>query len=91
MNLDEKLRIAAVLEEMGVDIIEAGFPIASQGDFEAVTRDRRHGDESTVVRPGARRRKDIDRAWEALKGAKQRRASTPSSPPAAAHEASSCR
>ena len=36
MNLDEKLRIAEVLENMGVDIIEAGFPIASDGDFEAV-------------------------------------------------------
>ena len=37
MNLDEKLRIADVLEGMGVDIIEAGFPIASDGDFEAVS------------------------------------------------------
>ena len=36
MNLDEKIRIATVLEEMGVDVIEAGFPIASEGDFEAV-------------------------------------------------------
>ena len=36
MNLEEKVRIAAVLEEMGVDVIEAGFPIASNGDFEAV-------------------------------------------------------
>ncbi len=33
MNLDEKLRIAQVLEEMGVDVIEAGFPISSDGDF----------------------------------------------------------
>ena len=37
MNLDEKLRIADVLEGMGVDIIEAGFPIASDGDFDAVS------------------------------------------------------
>ena len=36
MNLEEKLRIAAILEELGVDVIEAGFPIASNGDFEAV-------------------------------------------------------
>ena len=36
MNLSEKIRIAEVLEDMGVDIIEAGFPIASDGDFEAV-------------------------------------------------------
>ena len=36
MNLDEKLQIAEVLDSMNVDIIEAGFPIASNGDFEAV-------------------------------------------------------
>jgi 2-isopropylmalate synthase len=36
MNIEEKLRIAEALEEMGVDVIEAGFPIASNGDFEAV-------------------------------------------------------
>ena len=36
MNLDEKLQIADMLDEMGVDIIEAGFPISSNGDFEAV-------------------------------------------------------
>ena len=36
MNLEEKLRVAKVLEEMGVDVLEAGFPIASTGDFEAV-------------------------------------------------------
>ena len=36
MNLDEKIRMAHQLETLGVDIIEAGFPIASQGDFEAV-------------------------------------------------------
>jgi 2-isopropylmalate synthase len=37
MNLDEKMQIAQLLEEMQVDIIEAGFPIASNGDFEAVS------------------------------------------------------
>ena len=37
MNLDEKMQIAQLLEEMKVDIIEAGFPIASNGDFEAVS------------------------------------------------------
>ena len=40
MTLEEKLQIAELLDEMGVDIIEAGFPIASDGDFEAVRRDR---------------------------------------------------
>lgn len=37
MTLSEKIEIASLLDEMGVDIIEAGFPIASEGDFEAVT------------------------------------------------------
>ncbi len=36
MNLEEKIQVAEVLEQMGVDVIEAGFPIASRGDFEAV-------------------------------------------------------
>ena len=36
MNLEEKLKMAHILDEMGVDVIEAGFPIASRGDFEAV-------------------------------------------------------
>ena len=36
MNLDEKIRLAKQLEDLGVDILEAGFPIASEGDFEAV-------------------------------------------------------
>jgi len=38
MSLEEKLELAQILEEMGVDVIEAGFPIASNGDFEAVRR-----------------------------------------------------
>ena len=38
MTLDEKLQVAELLDEMGVDIIEAGFPIASNGDFDAVSR-----------------------------------------------------
>ena len=36
MNMEEKLQVAKVLDELGVDVIEAGFPIASPGDFEAV-------------------------------------------------------
>ena len=43
MNLDEKLHIASALEEMGVDVIEAGFPIASSGDFEAVQEVAKRG------------------------------------------------
>ena len=42
MNLDEKLQIAEVLDAMKVDIIEAGFPIASNGDFEAVSDVSKH-------------------------------------------------
>src|SRR5215469_13761797 len=60
MNLEEKIRIAQLLEEMGVDVIEGGFPIASNGDFEA-------------VREIAIRR---DRAWEALQHAKRPRIHT---------------
>ena len=48
MNLEEKVRVALILEEMGVDIIEAGFPIASKGDFQAVESISRVVTESTV-------------------------------------------
>ncbi len=66
MNLDEKIRMARQLEEMGVDIIEAGFPIASEGDFravEAVSRECREARVAALCRttPG-----DIERAAEAL-------------------------
>jgi 2-isopropylmalate synthase len=76
MNLEEKLRIAAVLEEMGVDVIEAGFPIASNGDFEAVREVARAVRESSVAGLARASRKDIDRAWEALKGAARPRIHT---------------
>ena len=69
MNLEEKLRVARALEEMGVDVIEAGFPIASNGDFEAVREVARVVKNSTVCGLARASYKDIDRAWEALKGA----------------------
>ncbi len=69
MNLEEKLRIAGMLEELGVDVIEAGFPIASNGDFEAVREIARMVTTSRVAGLARAARKDIDRAWEALKGA----------------------
>jgi 2-isopropylmalate synthase len=69
MNLEEKLRIAAILEELGVDVIEAGFPIASNGDFEAVREIARVIRKSGVAGLARAARKDIDRAWEALQGA----------------------
>lgn len=69
MNLEEKLRVAHALEAMGVDIIEAGFPIASNGDFEAVSEIARTVKNSTVAGLSRANKKDIDRAWEALKHA----------------------
>src|SRR5690606_20481186 len=69
MNLEEKLRIAAILEELGVDVIEAGFPIASNGDFEAVREVAGAVKTSAVAGLARAARKDIDRAWEALGGA----------------------
>src|ERR1700676_3400803 len=69
MNQQEKLRLAHQLDRLGVDVIEAGFPIASDGDFESVKAIA-----SVVRRPiiaGLARacRPDIERAWEALRGA----------------------
>ena len=55
MNLEEKLRVAKALEDMGVDVIEAGFPIASNGDFEAVREVARTVKNATVCRAGPRR------------------------------------
>jgi 2-isopropylmalate synthase len=67
MNITEKMEIAQALVELGVDVIEAGFPIASQGDFEAV-RQIAQAVRGPVVCGLARcNDQDIDRAWEALK------------------------
>jgi 2-isopropylmalate synthase len=76
MNLDEKLRIATVLEEMGVDVIEAGFPIASNGDFEAVREVSKAVRTSSVAGLARASKRDIDRAWEALTGAARPRIHT---------------
>jgi len=76
MNLSEKLRIAEVLEEMGVDVIEAGFPIASEGDFEAVNEVAKLVTESTVCGLARASRVDIERAAEAVKPAKRPRIHT---------------
>jgi len=73
MNLDEKIKIASLLEEMGVDVIEAGFPIASNGDFEAVREIAKVVKTSTVCGLARAARADIDRAWEALRHAKRPR------------------
>ncbi len=76
MNLEEKLRIAAVLEELGVDVIEAGFPIASNGDFEAVKAIAGRAREAAIAGLARASRKDIDRAWEALSRAQRPRIHT---------------
>ena len=55
MTLEEKIEVAEFLDAMGVDVIEAGFPISSPGDFEAVTRNLQAREECVGVRTGARR------------------------------------
>src|SRR6266404_8741741 len=67
MNLAEKLEIAHALTELGVDVIEAGFPIASPGDFEAVQRVAQQVHGPIICGLARCNPADIDRAWEALK------------------------
>lgn len=73
MNLAEKLEVAAALVDLGVDVIEAGFPIASPGDFEAVQKIASTIRGATICGLARCNDKDIDRAWEALKHAPQAR------------------
>ncbi|MDK2847043.1 MAG: 2-isopropylmalate synthase [Desulfuromonadales bacterium] len=72
MNIDEKLRIAFQLAKLNVDVIEAGFPIASEGDFEAVKRIAQTIKGSQVAGLCRAADKDIDCAWEALQYAGDR-------------------
>ena len=76
MTLEEKLRIAHLLADMGVDIIEAGFPIASEGDFEAVSRIAEEVRAPVICGLARANRRDIDRAWEALRHAARPRIHT---------------
>jgi 2-isopropylmalate synthase len=76
MTRDEKVRIAKALERMRVDVIEAGFPVASQGDFEAVQAVAGAITETTVCGLARALDKDIDRAGEALKPAASSRIHT---------------
>ena len=76
MTRDEKVRIARALERMRVDVIEAGFPVASPGDFDAVQAVARAVSESTVCGLARALDKDIDRAGEALKPAASARIHT---------------
>ncbi len=73
MNLPEKLEVAQALVDLGVDIIEAGFPIASPGDFEAVKQIAQTIRGATICGLARCNEKDIDRAWDALKHAPQSR------------------
>jgi 2-isopropylmalate synthase len=68
MNLAEKLEIAHALSDLGVDVIEAGFPIASPGDFEAVQAIARQVTGPVICGLARCNPEDIDRAWEALEG-----------------------
>ncbi|MEO1948619.1 MULTISPECIES: 2-isopropylmalate synthase [unclassified Thioclava] len=76
MTHDEKLEIADLLDEMGVDIIEAGFPIASEGDFEAVSDIAKRAKFSTICGLARAKLPDIDRCWEAVQHAKSPRIHT---------------
>ena len=73
MTVDEKLRLAQKLEALGVDMIEAGFPVASTGDFEAVQRVSRAMRSASVAALARCRREDISLAWNAVRDARHPR------------------
>lgn len=76
MTLDEKVQIALILDEMGVDIIEAGFPIASDGDFEAVSEIARQVEDAVVAGLARAIPADIARAADAVRHARRPRIHT---------------
>ena len=69
MNTNEKLRLAIQLEKLGVDIIEAGFPAASEGDFEAVSEIAGRLQRTEIAGLARASKSDIDQAWGAIKHA----------------------
>ena len=73
LNIQEKLGIAKQLEKLGVDVIEAGFPISSPGDFDAVSLIAKEVRTAVICALARAHPKDIDRAWEAVKQAKRPR------------------
>jgi 2-isopropylmalate synthase len=73
LNFQEKLEIARQLDKLGVDVIEAGFPVSSEGDFNAVKSIAAEIENATVCGLARAHPKDIDRAWEAIKGARRPR------------------
>ncbi len=76
MSHEEKLEIAGLLDDMGVDVIEAGFPIASDGDFEAVSAIAAQSKNSIICGLARASTTDIDRCWDAVKQAAQPRIHT---------------
>src|ERR1700753_182527 len=76
MTHEEKLEVAALLDEMGVDVIEAGFPIASDGDFAAVNEIAKRTKNAVICGLARAAFKDIDRCAEAIKPAQRRRIHT---------------
>ena len=76
MTHNEKLEIAGLLDEMGVDIIEAGFPIASEGDFNAVSEIAKNAKNAVICGLSRANLKDIDRCWEAVQHAARPRIHT---------------
>src|SRR5688572_12311240 len=76
MTFEEKLEVAGFLDAMGVDIIEAGFPIASEGDFAAVSEIARQVKRAVVCGLSRAGEAEIDRAGEAVKAAKRPRIHT---------------
>ena len=73
LNIKEKLDIAKQLEKLGVDVIEAGFPISSPGDFEAVSLIAHEVRNSKICGLARANPKDVDRAWEAVQEAEHPR------------------
>ena len=67
MTLEEKLEVASLLDDMGVDVIEAGFPVASQGDFESVAEIARRSKRAVIAGLSRAALSDIDRCAEAVK------------------------
>ena len=76
MTHDEKLEIAELLDDMGVDIIEAGFPIASEGDFRAVSEIAKRSKNSVICGLARANFGDIDRCWEAVRHSERPRIHT---------------
>ena len=76
MNLDEKIRMAVQLERLGIDVIEAGFPIASPDDFASVQRIAKTLKKTEVCGLARAMEKDIQTSWEAVKEAKKPRIHT---------------